>query len=488
MSVHEATPGSGAGTPEAPSARPYAPGAPAAAGARDLRSRALLPALHAPSGGASGGMPGDGADGGPDAESQAELRQGHRRAAARPADPVRELMHRHREVCERAVDPLEIAAHLEVHGVTDRTAARYRHRDVFSLAEELFARVPRAEGHPPDVRARCEAAAKTGTTADRTHGARGEHGARGRRAARTAGAALLVLLPGVLTGAACALFVLADVRSEGAPARVVFQAVSALLVVASVRLVLRRVVHAAPRLPAILAACWLAGCAVFGELAGVRPDGPSPDGAWPDVAGGGVTAALSLACAVVPAAWCARWFAVRARRRLEGSRSLEEFAASVRPLLAAAVILFAVALLAVQTVVAETAARVAPQAGAEGRSLTGPLIAVTALGVLFFVALLLTAHGFHAAAAAGLAAACAMDALASAAPAAAPAVLSEQGVLAPFAPGLLPAVGCGCVALGLLVKACRVLTGASAHRRAHHDRGHRTDREAGETPGGDAAP
>ncbi|HET6357180.1 MAG TPA: hypothetical protein VFG16_23715, partial [Streptomyces sp.] len=60
-----------------------------------------------------------------------------------PADPVKALMHRHRELCERAVDPLEIAAGLEAHGITDRTAARFRHRDVFSLAEELYARVPR---------------------------------------------------------------------------------------------------------------------------------------------------------------------------------------------------------------------------------------------------------------------------------------------------------------------------------------------------------
>lgn len=51
-----------------------------------------------------------------------------------PADPVKTLMHSHRELCERAVDPLEIAAGLEAHGVTDRAAARFRHRDVFSLA------------------------------------------------------------------------------------------------------------------------------------------------------------------------------------------------------------------------------------------------------------------------------------------------------------------------------------------------------------------
>lgn len=70
-----------------------------------------------------------------------------------PADPVKVLMHRHRELCERAVDPLEIAAGLEAHGLTDRAAARYRHRDVFSLAEELYARVPGVEqARPPDPR------------------------------------------------------------------------------------------------------------------------------------------------------------------------------------------------------------------------------------------------------------------------------------------------------------------------------------------------
>ncbi|MEU0276748.1 hypothetical protein ABZ129_33965, partial [Streptomyces sp. NPDC006307] len=68
------------------------------------------------------------------------------------ADPVRALLLRHRELCERAVDPLDIAAGLEAYGITDRTAARFRHRDVFSLAEELYARVPRAaegEARPP---------------------------------------------------------------------------------------------------------------------------------------------------------------------------------------------------------------------------------------------------------------------------------------------------------------------------------------------------
>ncbi|MCX5210931.1 hypothetical protein OG689_16800 [Kitasatospora sp. NBC_00240] len=62
-------------------------------------------------------------------------------------DPVRELMARHRALCEQAVDPLEIAAVLEEAGLGPGAAARYRHADVFSLAEELYARVPR---RPPD--------------------------------------------------------------------------------------------------------------------------------------------------------------------------------------------------------------------------------------------------------------------------------------------------------------------------------------------------
>ncbi|MDQ0310475.1 hypothetical protein J2S46_005031 [Kitasatospora herbaricolor] len=56
-------------------------------------------------------------------------------------------MTRHRALCEQAVDPLEIAAGLEEAGLGAGAAARYRHADVFSLAEELYARVPR---RPPD--------------------------------------------------------------------------------------------------------------------------------------------------------------------------------------------------------------------------------------------------------------------------------------------------------------------------------------------------
>jgi hypothetical protein len=64
------------------------------------------------------------------------------------ADPVRELMAAHRELCERATHPLEIAAGLEQLGVGAALAGRYRHAQVFSLAEELFARVPRRPDLP----------------------------------------------------------------------------------------------------------------------------------------------------------------------------------------------------------------------------------------------------------------------------------------------------------------------------------------------------
>ncbi|MFE3505664.1 hypothetical protein ACFXPX_42675, partial [Kitasatospora sp. NPDC059146] len=82
------------------------------------------------------------------------------------ADPVRELMAEHRDLCERAVDPLEIAAGLEEAGLGPDAAARCRHADLFSLAEELYARVPRRPSppEPPEPR-RCAAAARAALTA-----------------------------------------------------------------------------------------------------------------------------------------------------------------------------------------------------------------------------------------------------------------------------------------------------------------------------------
>ena len=59
------------------------------------------------------------------------------------ADPIHELRERHLALLEAAVHPLEIAAELEAAGIGPGTAGRYRHPDVFSLADELHARVPR---------------------------------------------------------------------------------------------------------------------------------------------------------------------------------------------------------------------------------------------------------------------------------------------------------------------------------------------------------
>ncbi|GAA1936702.1 hypothetical protein [Kitasatospora viridis] len=78
-----------------------------------------------------------------------------RRSQARPpaapdpapvlsADPLDELAEQLAEVCAAAVHPFEIAAFLEADGVNDQQAAlRYGRPDAFTLAEELFAKVPR---------------------------------------------------------------------------------------------------------------------------------------------------------------------------------------------------------------------------------------------------------------------------------------------------------------------------------------------------------
>jgi hypothetical protein len=81
-----------------------------------------------------------------DGEQATELRGGSGGPVS--ADPVRELMAVHRELCERAVDSLEIAAGLEEAGIGAALVGRYRHADVFALAEELFARVPRRPVEP----------------------------------------------------------------------------------------------------------------------------------------------------------------------------------------------------------------------------------------------------------------------------------------------------------------------------------------------------
>jgi hypothetical protein len=70
-------------------------------------------------------------------------------AQALPEDPgtlddVDALAQRTDALCSAAVDPWEIAAGLEAEGINDAVAsASYGHPDVFSLADELYKRVPR---------------------------------------------------------------------------------------------------------------------------------------------------------------------------------------------------------------------------------------------------------------------------------------------------------------------------------------------------------
>ncbi|MDJ1136664.1 hypothetical protein [Streptomyces iconiensis] len=375
-----------------------------------------------------------------------------------PADPVCELLYQHRELCERAVDPLEIAAVLEARGVTDRTAARFKHRDVFSLAEELYARVPHTGPG---------AVGGVTLTADGGQVAAAEKPravALGHRP-RPAPAALLPLLPGALCGST--LGVLALVRDTPSYARFAVAAVGAVAVCAGVRMALRAL--PLPK-PLVLCACWLFAYALFGdwllgELLGGGPDIPS---ATPVALPHGVP--LTLALAFAPALWCARGFSHAALRGLTGSRSLEEFAAAVRPLLAAAVALFAGFLLALQWAV-EACTRALGRSGAVGGPAPTASAATTCLALLLFAALLLTAHGFGGVASAGLATACAGEAgalmcvLAARLPGLD--VLGrpvERGVALLGTPAV-PLVACGCAALGLLAYACTALTRASAHHR-----------------------
>ncbi|MEW2413903.1 hypothetical protein AB0953_09270 [Streptomyces sp. NPDC046866] len=217
------------------------------------------------------------------------LAAGPRRRAG--GDPVKALLHRHRVLCEQAVDPLEIAAGLEAHGITDRTAARFRHRDVFSLAEELYARTPR--GDEPAVPA-----------------------AGGRADARALRGFGYSLLPGAVALAAAA---------AGVPYAGPLAALAALAAVAApVR------PGAGPREAhgrAAAAAVYLLAAAVAG---------------WA-VHRHGAALGVCLALAAAPAHLASAAFAARARRRLAASRALEDFADGARPLLLGCVAAFTAA-------------------------------------------------------------------------------------------------------------------------------------------------
>jgi len=423
------------------------PGSPGGAGPRDSRSREWLTAetdsgeravheLGEPDAGsdaeADAGAIGDtGAGGAPGARPAVPA------ARRSGADPVKALMHRHRELCERAVDPLEIAAGLEAHGVTDRTAARFRHRDVFSLAEEMYARFPRDGETPPNSTPR--EAPRAGV-----------------------GRVLLTLLPGALcTGT------VAGLHLTHGQARLPVAAVAVLAVALGVRALpghdpLGPRARTHPNAIGIWT-CWLLAYALLGDgllgaaLAG-GPDG-FPDGTadapWPLAA----APALALAWACAPAAWSSRLFAVRAGRRLTASRGLEDFAASVRPLLLGTFVLFLVALTALLA--------------ASGPALdeSPPYAQTLTLGALLFLARLLTVHGLAHAPKAVLAVTAASQAVALATVFAArlpgwdPLAAPVRTITDAWGPGGIPTLTCGLGALTLLAHAMRTLTRASAHAR-----------------------
>ncbi|MGV9554419.1 hypothetical protein [Streptomyces sp. NPDC003522] len=364
------------------------------------------------------------------------------------ADPVKALMHRHRDLCERAVDPLEIAAGLEAHGVTDRTAARFRHRDVFSLAEEMYARVPRdgdTPSHPcpepaPTPRARPDWA-------------------------------LLALAPGVLGAATLAGLRLTDGRT-----RLLVVTAGVLAVALALRAALRRgpLSRSGGRGPSIPRGGrhagrhrtggwtgWLLAYAALGDglLRAAADGGPdalptgTADGPWPLA----TAPLLTLALACVPAAWCAHLLAVRVRHGLAGSRGLDEFAAAVRPPLLGVLVLFLCALAVLTGVCAALLGEPAAHAG----TLT--------LGALLLLSRLLTVHGFTRAPVVALRAAGAAEAIAPALlfagrlPGCGFLAVPVDTLVAARGPAAVPVLACGAAALALLIHAMRTLTRASAH-------------------------
>ncbi|WP_052744292.1 hypothetical protein [Streptomyces odonnellii] len=354
------------------------------------------------------------------------------------ADPVKGLLHRHRTLCERAVDPLEIAAGLEAHGITDRTAARFRHRDVFSLAEELYARVPYG-GEAAEGAAGEACAPESARPAHRT----------GTR--RPAGWTVLTLLPG-----AVASLTLAGLEHSTGQGHLAVGLAGSLALTGTLAACLRRgPLRAEGRtVPAAgLWVHWLLAYLVCGDgLLDALVTG-GPDGPWPAT----TTPLTALACAVAPAAWCAHLFSVRSRRRLAESHGLADFTAGARPLLLALVALYAGAV----TALAMAADLVFDEDGAPA--------ATVAVGTLFLLARLLTVHGFPHAAATGLAAASAVEVLACVSvlagrlPGCDLLAVPVTHAVQTWGPASVPALACGAAAFGLLVHAAVALSRASAH-------------------------
>ncbi|MDI3344206.1 hypothetical protein QKW45_10765 [Streptomyces sp. AJ-1] len=390
--------------------------------------------------GLSGDTAAGSASGTGDSPAQGSGGPGTAAAPGAGGDPVKALMHRHRELCARAVDPLEIAAALEAHGMTDRTAAHFRHRDVFSLAEEMYARVPR---HSSDRSAPpASAHAVTEPVA-------------GAAAAGPSRLLTLVLLP-ALPGALCAGLLAGLAQAPPGRARTLAVVAGVLAVLSAVQLCLRHGPLRSPRPAGVavrLATLWLLGYAVLGDGlldAAVRG---GPDRLWPvDTA-----TALGLALAMWPAVLCARLFTGGARRRLARSRGLGEFAAATRPLLLASLTCYLAALAGLLALAGAALGAPPPLAGAG------------ALGALLLLARLLLAHGHRAtptvalATAAGVELAVLCSVLASRLPGCGFLAVPAETLIEVCGAEAVPTLACAVAAFALLGRAVPALSRASAH-------------------------
>ncbi|MER5864002.1 hypothetical protein [Kitasatospora sp. NPDC002040] len=336
------------------------------------------------------------------------------------ADPVRELMERHRASCEQAVDALELAAALEDAGIGSAEAARYRHADVFSLAEELYARVPRrppaALPSEPPVRWRSRSWAALRSAV--RHGLPAAALAGGVAVLPGARVPLAVFCGGWLAWAAA--------RPLTRPAHPV------------------RAAAAEPGGTVLHRAGYGAGVALLVVLP-VASGGPA-----------GAVLGVAAATAVGAAEWAADWLRRVGWGHLGAARTMADFRSRMRPALpvASGLHLLATAGLGLTGLVLLTAVGPRPGGGLLYEAVhraTGPQWAgQAALGLLLLPAAVLLRCGRAAPAAAGLLAAGAAGALLTA---------------ARYRPETAQLLACGPAAALLLPYAWLVLGRPGAHRR-----------------------
>jgi hypothetical protein len=218
-------------------------------------------------------------------------------------------MERHRSFYADAVDPLDIAVELEREGVGPSTAGRYRHSDVFSLAEELYARVPRHALAPEADRAPTP-----------------------RRLLPAVAVGLLFLLPALLLRAVAGF----GLTLPLAVPIVVYTAAAAFVPAIS-----------GPARRRSWATRGALALGVGGLLALAQPVG---------------AAQVALALGVGAAEGCARWFRHLARSHLQ-ARSTREFRSRMRPVLPITVLCFLALLAGITGTASALASAYAAHAG-----------------------------------------------------------------------------------------------------------------------------